>query len=118
MKNRMQISVFYSRSSLHHLITKVIRPFIELEKQQNNIENWFVALRNVQGDHIDLSIQSANSGQLQKKFLEVTSQFLVCNPSSENAVKYPLTGLFMNYPNNSIQISNRRLFPSADLHEK
>ena len=118
MITTMRTSVFYNRSLLHHLIIEVIRPFIAFEKDRNTIENWCVYLSNVQGDHISLFIRSANSDQLQKKFSERTQKFLDANPSSKNIVKYPLAGFFMDYPNNSIQVNNVRLFPYSPGNNK
>ncbi|RVU00434.1 hypothetical protein EOD41_13230 [Mucilaginibacter limnophilus] len=113
----MIASIFYNQVAWHNLLCGFIRPYIQ--QNQNNISHWRVSLSTYRGEHITVEINPANEHfALKEDFCKKAEAFLENFPSPMKAVKYPLDGLFMDYPNNTIEydIEEPHLTINDSLH--
>lgn len=97
----MTVSVFYNQEQWQELMANMIKPFIESER--GDLMHWYVSLNTSRGEHITVAFDPENSTS-KAKFLPLASSYLSLSPSAIKEISYPLDGLFMDYPNNSIQL--------------
>lgn len=94
-KNWVRGSVFYERRSWHRLLSEAIFPF--LNKTTYLIETYTMQLCIAPRDHIKIALRSASaqSAELEERFLEYMDIYLLSNPSETVEVGYKF------YPNNT-----------------
>ena len=109
----MVASIFYNQVAWHELLSGFISPYIQ--QNQNNILHWHLSLSTYRGEHISLVIEpnGENTG-LEEDFGKKAGAFLANFPSPMKVIKYPLDGLFMDYPNNTIEYNIEALSPPVD----
>jgi hypothetical protein len=100
----MKVSIFYNQEQWHELLAKVINPFIETERGE--LTYWYISLDTNRGEHITVALdpENKNADVIKNKFLTQAGSYLSNSPSAINEVNYPLDGIFMDYPNNSIEL--------------
>ncbi len=100
----MIVSVFYNQEWWHELLAKVITPFIESERA--GLTYWHVSFSTYRGEHIIVAFDPENSNAevIRNKFLAQVGSYLSNFPSAIKEINYPFDGIFMDYPNNSIEL--------------
>jgi hypothetical protein len=100
----MIVSIFYNQEWWHKLLADVIKPFIESERGE--LKYWYVSLNTNRGEHITVAFdaESSNAEVIKNKFLTQVNAYLSNSPSAIKEINYPLEGIFMDYPNNSIEL--------------
>ena len=98
--------VYYNRLCWHKLLNDLIRPFTINQLENTNIGHYYFEFGYSRGAHIKICLaQSMNASNLCDNLEIALNAFLKASPSKTEAISYPLTGFFMDYPNNSYKIS-------------
>jgi len=107
-------SIFYYRNSWQELNNMALKPFIYDVAVNGLIIHYNIFLKNNQGDHITIQLDTMAEEKLQQQFLNDIGGFIKQNPSMTKPVKYPVNSLFMPYENNTIAFNIDEIPPSGN----
>ncbi len=101
----IDISIFYSGSHFHSLLSTCLRPFFRELKAKQIANFYFVFVGDHRGDHLKVSLQVAPSRilELEQIVQQRIVTFVSANASPAKATKLPPDGLFVDYPNNTVK---------------
>jgi hypothetical protein len=109
----MVASIFYNQIAWHELLSSFVGPYIQ--QNQNNILHWHLSLSTSRGEHVTLVIEpKPENAALEDDFKKRADDFLANLPSPMKAIEYPLDGLLMDYPGNTIEYNNEALYPTVN----
>lgn len=102
----LKMSLFCNRSIAHHILKESVQPFITQCRANHCLKGWFIEFNTTSGENIRLALlvpgQKAEIASLDaKKYF--TYFFKHLDFPSKNKLTFPLNGLFLPFPENSIQ---------------
>jgi|GEM_PF-4740083 len=109
------VTIFYNQSEWHKLIRKFIEPLHNKAIETELFEFLHIYLGTYKGDHVEVRFNySDDDGNLILKFSTDLTLFLSQNQSFTIPTSYPLSGFFMDFPNNTFILNKN----SIDFSEK
>lgn len=103
----VNVSVFYNMKSWNTILNSCLRPSLALLERRSWIEGYFIHFSKNQGDHLRISclVSSNHVDDVRQILSNDIKKYISAFPSITDQVKYPLSSIFKNFPNNSVNFN-------------